>query len=74
MIRKSDFLKSFGSRLRDARQAAGIYQCEIAEHCEVSQELISRIENGQIDVSIRRATEIAARCGTDLTMLLKGLI
>lgn len=70
----ADFLQAFGARVQEKRQAAKIYQCDFASSLGISQSALSRIENGEIDISIRRAVRIACILNTTLPNLLEGLI
>lgn len=63
---------SFGDRLRDARQKAGMTQKELAEIIGVSPSSISKFENGDClpngDMLIRFSTVL----GESINMLISG--
>lgn len=73
-MNKQKFLQALGARIRDARIYSGQTQWDIAHACGLSQSEVSRIECGDIDVTIRKAVEIVAICGTDLRTIIGGLI
>jgi transcriptional regulator with XRE-family HTH domain len=70
----SNFLIAFGERVRLARHGLRLDQCSLACDIGITQAALSKIETGQSDVSILRATKIANALGTTLPNLLKGLV
>ncbi len=71
---RSDFLRRFGRKLCDLRRERSIYQTVMAERVGMTQSAYSRLENGQVDISVRRAAQIADSLGMTLNELLKGLL
>jgi transcriptional regulator with XRE-family HTH domain len=71
---RSDFLRRFGRRLCDLRRERLIYQETFAERIGMTQSAYSRLENGQVDISVRRAAQIADAFGVSLNELLRGLL
>lgn len=71
---RSAFLSDFGSRVKELRTQSNLSQSDIAEAIGISQPAYCKLEQGTIDVTIRRAAEVAYILGTDLTNLLKGIL
>ena len=71
---RSDFLRRFGRRLCDLRRERSIFQTVMAERIGMTQSAYSRLEPGQIDISVRRAAQIADALGMSLNELLRGLL
>jgi transcriptional regulator with XRE-family HTH domain len=52
--------------VREARLRAGLTQRALASRAGVSQPLVARIENGQVEPSLERVLELVRACGFDL--------
>ena len=61
----------FGQSVRTARMKAGLTQAELATRSGVAREDVSRIENGQINLTIRTMTRLAAVFDGDVAAMLK---
>lgn len=62
--------KEIGSRVRDARKAAGLTQQALAESLKVDQTSISKWELGAVDMTVQQLQQLAEtlRCSVgDLT-------
>jgi transcriptional regulator with XRE-family HTH domain len=59
---------SFAKHLRDAREAAGITQFELAHRTGSSQRQISDIETGHRDPSWEEAVKLIEACGGKVTV------
>jgi len=68
------FLEAFGARIRERRNSLVLSQEELARFIGITPSTLSRIEAGQIDITIRRAAEIAIQLGLELNELLEGLL
>ena len=61
-------LRVLGDELRDKRLAVGLSQREVAWGCDISRSTYTRIEGGRCaTLSIRRASQVAAVLGLDLS-------
>jgi predicted transcriptional regulator len=65
-----DIKKRFGQGVRDRRRALGISQEELAMRIEADQAYVSRIEAGQMNVTLETVEQIAEALATDAAMLL----
>lgn len=61
----------FGSNVKTARKAIPLTQAEFAERVETTQTYISRVEKGQIQITIDTMARIARALNTTLHDLLK---
>lgn len=55
----TSFQISFGKSVRDERLSHGWSQGELSKRCGIASEEISRIENGQINLTIRTMSRLA---------------
>jgi putative transcriptional regulator len=55
--------EKLGSRLREARTAAGLTQAELAERVSVSRKTVNTVENGVFVPSTLLALKLAAALG-----------
>jgi transcriptional regulator with XRE-family HTH domain len=58
---KSDdeILKTFGARLRDAREVRGMTQEQVAGLCEMSRSYLAGVETGRHNIGIAKVIRIA---------------
>ena len=63
-------LKQLGERIRTCRQRLGMTQTELAAGCEVTRNMLSRIEHGAAYPSLPTLTDIAARMKVPVGVLL----
>ena len=61
------------SRIRSLRMKAGYTQMELAERIGISQAAYSRLEKGEVEVSITKLMELCAIYGVRPTDLLEGV-
>lgn len=61
--------KSFGTRLRRARWAAGLSQCQLATAIKIRQPRISRYEDGATTPTLLIATQLAKALRVSLDKL-----
>jgi len=59
-----------GIAIRDAREAAGVTQTELAARMGVAQSAVSRIEAGRANITVEMLTRIAAALGAPLSVKL----
>jgi transcriptional regulator with XRE-family HTH domain len=71
--KKTDILRKFGARLREARRATGLSQEAFADLCGLDRTYISGIERGQRNVALRNIEVIAAALGLTVSELTKGI-
>ena len=67
----SELQEAFGVSVRTARLRAGMTQAELAQRSNVSRDGISRIENGQINLTIRTMSRLAAVLDGDVGKMLQ---
>lgn len=61
------------NRIRQLRVAAGLTQMEVAEQLGVSQAAYSRLEKGDVEISVGKLLELCAIYKVMPTKLLEGL-
>lgn len=61
----------FGLAVKDRRKAADISQEELAMRIGADQAYVSRIEAGQMNVTLETAEQIATALGVDVVTLFK---
>ncbi len=54
-----DILRLFGTNLRRIRKERGFSQRELSARCNVDNADISRMENGEINVTLRTVSQLA---------------
>ena len=62
---------NYGIRIKEIRERVGMTQVELSEISGISQEHISRIENGKFTPGLGTAERIARAMGVALNDLLK---
>ena len=60
--------QSFGNHLKDAREAAGLSQIDLAHLTGIAQRQISAIESGTRDPSWKEAVALIEACGGTITV------
>ena len=63
---------AFGRNVKTARQKAGLTQTELAERSGTSRVDISRIEGGQINVTLRTMRKLAEAVGLRVSEMLSN--
>ena len=63
---------AFGRSVKTARQKAGLTQTGLAEQSGISRVDISRIESGQINVTLRTMSKLAAAFGLRVPEMLSN--
>lgn len=66
------FLENIGPKVKELRDRRGMGQVELARAAGVGQSLISRIENGTANPSLRTLVRIAKALGVEAGELTKG--
>lgn len=64
--------KARGARIRAAREAKGLKQCELAARCGVLAATAWRWEDGRLTPTLARMQRISAETGADLGWLVGG--
>ncbi|MCU0438818.1 MAG: helix-turn-helix domain-containing protein [Raineya sp.] len=59
-------------KIAETRKSKGISQTELAERIDVSQDIISKIEKGKIELTVNRLHKIAGALGVHVKYLLFG--
>jgi transcriptional regulator with XRE-family HTH domain len=72
MASNSQLLKRFGNRVRELRQAKGLSQEALAEHCDLDRTYISGIERGRRNVSLENISAIARALNVTLSRLFES--
>jgi transcriptional regulator with XRE-family HTH domain len=67
------FLRKFGLRLRQLREAVDWSQEDFAEHCNLHRTYVGSIERGERNVAILNIRKIAAALGLSMSKLLEGV-
>jgi transcriptional regulator with XRE-family HTH domain len=62
---------NYGAKIKELRDKAGMTQAELSEKSGISQEHISRIENGKYSPNVKTADKIAGALGVTLMDILK---
>jgi transcriptional regulator with XRE-family HTH domain len=62
---------NYGIRIKEIRERIGMTQAELSEKAGLSQEHISRIENGKFTPNVKTADRIAEALGVTLMDILK---
>ena len=62
---------NYGIRIKEIREQVGMTQLELSEKSGISQEHISRIENGKFTPNVKTADRIAGALGVTLMDILK---
>ena len=62
---------NYGIRIKEIREQVGMTQAELSEKSGLSQEHISRIENGKFTPNVKTADRIASALGVTLMDILK---
>lgn len=62
----------FGENVRVARVKASMTQAELSERSGVSREDVSRIENGQLNLTLRTMTRLATVLDGDVSVMLQA--
>jgi len=65
-------MKTFGNRVKEARNKKGLMQCELAELSGISQVTISGIENSYRETYLHTAIKIADALDVSLDWLATG--
>lgn len=66
------FLESIGPKVKELRDRRGMGQVELAAAAGVGQSLISRIENGTANPSLRTLIRLADVLGVDVSEFARG--
>jgi transcriptional regulator with XRE-family HTH domain len=64
-------LETIGKRLRMARQTKGFTQQDLADKCELTKSMLSKIENGRCPAALATYSRIAKNLGVPLTWFLE---
>ena len=64
-----DIKKKFGQNVKELRRAANISQEELALRLNADQAYVSRIESGQMNVTLETIEEIAKALGSEVSAL-----
>ena len=62
---------NYGIRIKEIRERVGMTQVELSEKSGISQEHISRIENGKFSPNVKTADKLAEAMGVTLMDILK---
>jgi transcriptional regulator with XRE-family HTH domain len=62
---------NYGKRIKELREAAGMTQVELSDKSGVSQEHISRLENGKFTFNVKTADKLATALGVTLNDLMR---
>jgi transcriptional regulator with XRE-family HTH domain len=67
-----NFVKQIGRRIRDARESAGYTQLQLAEKLKISQQIISKIENGRYLIRVELLEAVATLCHVPIEYFFQG--
>jgi DNA-binding XRE family transcriptional regulator len=65
---RNEFSRKIGERLRAVRRQKGLTQSEVAKRLKVTQQLISRVEKGGENISLRTLQNIVNGLGASLNV------
>lgn len=68
---QEQFIREIGQRLRSARLKAGLTQEELGNMIGMSQDGISRMENGKQSIDVSRLAEVAVICNIPVVSLIQ---
>lgn len=60
-------------RLRSLREGAGLTQMQVAEALRISQAAYSRLEKGEVEVSLSKLVALAELYSVSLLVLIDGI-
>ncbi|WP_183128159.1 helix-turn-helix domain-containing protein [Clostridium autoethanogenum] len=63
-----------GSRIRQKRLEKKLTQEQVAEHLDISGEYMSKIENGRVQVSLKRLAELSLLLECPIEYLIAGTV
>ncbi|MCW2829427.1 MAG: UDP-N-acetylglucosamine 1-carboxyvinyltransferase, partial [Aeromicrobium sp.] len=66
MTVRDDYLARIGALIRDARQHSGLTQVELAAELKTSQNVVSRIEQGQQNLTLDMLARIGSALDSEL--------
>lgn len=58
--------QAIGLRIKKARLEKGLSREQVARKIDVTQQCIEKYEKGQVDISVKRLTQIAKALGVDV--------
>lgn len=61
------------NRIQGLRREAGLTQMEVADRLGISQAAYSRLEKGEVEISITKLMDLAAIYGVKSSQILEGL-
>lgn len=70
---KKRLSKAIGRRIKEKRNERGLTQSQIAESLEVSDQYISQIESGKVNLSLNRLVDISDLLDESLSFLINGI-
>ena len=73
MAGKSDLLQAFGTRLREARTAAGLSQEALAHQAGLHRTYVSSVERGERNIALLNIVALAGALNIDAGTLVGGL-
>ena len=69
-VKPDPFLAKVGREIRGWRKKKGLAQKELAERMKVNQQVISRLERGEDNVSVKYLRRLADALGADVSIIL----
>ena len=69
-VKPDPFLEKVGRNIRDWRKEEGLSQKELADRMKVNQQVISRLERGEDNVSVKYLRRLADALGADVSVAL----
>ena len=64
-------MSTAGQNIKDAREAAGISQAELAERIGTTRQQIGKYETGEQDMTVARLVQIATALGVEPDRLIE---
>lgn len=68
-IKGDPFLEKIGSKIREIREEKKLTQRQLAEKIGISQQILSRIERGRENITIKNLRKIVSALGENLTLI-----
>jgi DNA-binding XRE family transcriptional regulator len=73
-VEPDPFLEKMGREIRSWRKEGGLSQKELADRMKVNQQVISRLERGEDNVSVKYLRRLADALGADVSVTLTSIV
>ncbi len=73
-IARTDVQKELGARIGKLREGKGVIRTGFAARCGLSDDQMKRIEDGEVDLTLRTLIALAGALGTTISSLFQDLV